>query len=287
MKRKKLWIVLGSIIASILAVCVVFALVFRLKTVDVEFRAKAENTNLEEGVLEKVKDTGEFDFGGNILFMDFNKNIQKIEKSNPFIKVEQVVRYFPNIVRVYISERVPRYRVLSDEENTKKWYILDEDFKILDKVSEADLTMKKVCGDSSYFIQTTEITKETITLKETAVIGEFVDSEIKSFMYQITSGIYGKTKDTTAVRSIDYSKVTNTFSLTMRNESYADQHGTNIVIEGSEDLYDKAIAAAVCFVEGQNPNEEVPDDKRIENAPTETIVIAKGVDGKYYALKQN
>ena len=285
MKRKKLWIVLGSVIASMLAVCVVFALVFRLKTVDVEFRAKAENTNLEEGVLEKVKDTGEFDFGGNILFMDFNKNIQKIEKSNPFIKVEQVVRHFPNIVRVYISERVPRYRVLSEEQDSVKWYILDEDFKILDKVSNADLTMKQVCGDSNYYIQTTEITKETITLKSTAVIGEFVNDATKDYMYAITSGIYGKTKDTTAVRSIDYSKVTNTFTLTMRNESYAEQHGTKIVIEGTDDLYDKAVAAAVCFIGGQAP--EVENDKRIENAPTETIIIEKGLDGKYYALKQN
>lgn len=284
MKRKKFWIIFGSVCLSVVFLCVIFAFVFRLKTVDVEFRAKAENTNLEEGILDKVKDTGEFDFGGNIVFMNFEKNIQKIEKSNPFIKVEQVVRHFPNIVRVYISERIPRYRVKDSNETSISWYILDEDFKILDKVSDAELSTKIVCKDSNYFIQTTEITKETLTFTS-KIIGEFVDEELKTYLYEITTGIYGKTKDTTVIRSIDYSGVTKTFTLTMRNESYADQHGCNIVISGTDDVYKKALAAAVTFVSGQELDAE--NEGRIDNVPEETIRIEKDADGNYYGVKQN
>ena len=36
MKRKKFWIVFGSCCLSVVLLCTVFALVFRLKTVDIE-----------------------------------------------------------------------------------------------------------------------------------------------------------------------------------------------------------------------------------------------------------
>ena len=280
-KRKKFWIVFTCVFLSLIVLCSVFALVFRLKTVDVEFRAVAENTNLQEGTIDKVRETGEFDFGKNILFMDFEDNIQKIEKSNPYIKVEQIVRHFPNIVRVYISERIPKYRVKENSESVSKWYILDNDFKILDKVTEEELESKKVCGNSNYFDQTIEITKQTMTLESEAVIGEFVADETREYLARITSGIYGKTKDFTVIRSIDYSKVNETFTLTMRNEALAEQKGCVIKITGTNNLYDKALAGAVCFVDGQ-----IVDDtlERIENIPSVTVSIYEDADGDYYAI---
>jgi hypothetical protein len=280
-KRKKFWIVFTCVFLSLIVLCSVFAIVFRLKTVDVEFRAVAENTNLQEGTIDKVRETGEFDFGKNILFMNFEDNIQKIEKSNPYIKVEQIVRHFPNIVRVYISERIPKYRVKESSESVSKWYIMDNDFKILDKVTEEELESKKVCGKSNYFDQTIEITKETMTLKSDAVIGEFVADETREHLARITSGIYGKTKDFTVIRSIDYSKVNETFTLTMRNEALEEQKGCVIKITGTNNLYDKALAGAVCFVDGQ-----IVDDtlERIENIPSVTVSIYEDAAGKYYAI---
>ena len=149
--RKKFWIVFTSVIASIVLVGLVCGLATRLKTVTVEFRARAssEYTMLEDGVLDKVANAGEFNRKKSLLFMNFDENIEKIEKSNPYIKVEQVVRHFPNIVKIYVSERIPRYRVV-DKDDSNKWYILDVDFKVIDVVIGGEDETYAVIDDGSW-----------------------------------------------------------------------------------------------------------------------------------------
>ena len=286
MKRKRFWIIFSSVCLGLIILCTIFALVFRLKTVDVEIRSRETqaSTNLGADIKQRVLETGEFDFGKNILFMNFKDNIEKIEKSNPFVKVEQVVRHFPNIVRVYISEREPKYRVKESSEQTENWYILDDEFKILDKVSETELETKKISGTSCYFDQTIEITKETCTLSASAIIGEFVEDKLSTYLSDITAGFYGKTKDYTAIRMIDYSEINGKFIVTMRNEGLKetnDAKGCNIVFYGTTDLYKKALSGAVAFIEGQ---EIESGDGRIENIPEEIIEIKQDADGKYYAV---
>ena len=87
--RKKFWIVFTSIIASLVLVGLVCGLVTRVKTVTVEFRARASAgyTMLEDGVLDKVAKAGEFDTKKSLLFMNFEENIAKINyELNPKLK---------------------------------------------------------------------------------------------------------------------------------------------------------------------------------------------------------
>lgn len=291
MKRKKFWIVFGSCCLSVVLLCTIFAFVFRLKTVDIEIRSREEQTktNLGEDIRQTVLDSGEFDFGKNIVFMNFEDNIEKIEKSNPYVKVEQVVRRFPNIVRVYISERVPRYRV--KDASSENWYILDVDFKVLDKVSASELKSKVVCGNSNYFDRTIEITKETLTF-ESAIIGEFVEDDIMIYLTDITTGVYGKTKDITAVRKIDYSGIDKTFTLTMRNAGNNDQLGCNIVISGTSKLYEKVLKGITTFITCSDPvikDENGQDieigEALIKNIPDEIIEVKQDSNGKIYVIK--
>ena len=273
-RRKKVLMILGSVSLALIILCTIFALMFRLKTVDVEFRARAANTNLPAEIQERVFATGEFDVGKNIVFMNFDDNIAKIEKSNPFVKVEQIIRRFPNKVTIYISERIPKYRVKEDSTEVNAWYILDEDFKILDKVSAEDLVNKKVSGNLTYFKQTTEITKETLTFKS-AIIGEFVTDvdEIKSYVSKISSGIYAKTKDSTVVRSINYSKVKNQFEVVLRNQGLDNEEGCMLLISGEADLYEKVLAGVVVHLSNNE-----------ENTPGVVIEIYKNAAGEYYGV---
>ncbi len=273
-RRKKILIILGIVGLSLIALCTVFALTFRLKTVNVEFRSRAVNTNLPAEIQNRVFETGEFDVGKNIIFMNFDDNIAKIEKSNPFVKVEQIIRRFPNKVTIYISERIPKYRVKEDSRETNNWYILDEDFKILDKVSEDELTTKKVSGNLTYFKQTTEILKETMTLKS-AIIGEFVTEaeEIKNFMTAISSGAYAKTKDSTVIRSINYSKINNRFEVVMRNQGLDGENGCMLLISGESDLYEKVLAGVVVHLSNNEAN-----------TPGVVIEIYKNAAGDYYGV---
>ena len=61
-KRRKFLIIFGSVCLSIIVLCFIFVLVFRLKTVDIEFRSREENTNLAAETPTRVLETGEFDF---------------------------------------------------------------------------------------------------------------------------------------------------------------------------------------------------------------------------------
>lgn len=273
-RRKKVLMILGSVSLALIILCTIFALMFRLKTVDIEFRARVVNTNLPAEIQERVFATGEFDVGKNIIFMNFDDNIAKIEKSNPFVKVEQIIRRFPNKVTIYISERIPKYRVKEDSTEVNAWYILDEDFKILDKVSAEDLVNKKVSGNLTYFKQTTEITKETLTFKS-AIIGEFVTDvdEIKSYVSKISSGIYAKTKDSTVVRSINYSKVKNQFEVVLRNQGLDNEEGCMLLISGEADLYEKVLAGVVVHLSNNE-----------ENTPGVVIEIYKNAAGEYYGV---
>lgn len=273
-RRKKILIILSVVGLSLIALSVVFALAFRLKTVSVEFRSRAVNTNLPAEIQNRVFETGEFDVGKNIIFMNFDDNIAKIEKSNPFVKVEQIIRKFPNKVTIYISERIPKYRVKEASSQTNDWYILDEDFKILDKVTEEELKSKKVSGNLTYFKQTTEIEKETLTFKN-AIIGEFVTEaeEIKNFMTAISSGVYAKTKDPTVIRSVNYSKVNNQFEIVMRNQGLDDENGCMILISGEKDLYEKMLAGVVVHLSNNEAN-----------TPGVVIEIYKNAAGEYYGV---
>ena len=273
-RRKKILIILSIVGLSLIALCMVFALTFRLKTVNVEFRSRAANTNLPAEIQNRVFETGEFDIGKNIIFMNFDDNIEKIEKSNPFVKVEQIIRRFPNKVTIYISERIPKYRVKEDSNQTNNWYILDEDFKILDKVSTEELTSKKVSGNLTYFKQTIEIEKETLTFKS-AIIGEFVTEaeEIKNFMSKISAGVYAKTKDSTVIRSVNYSKVNDKFEIVMRNQGLDNEEGCMIIISGEEDLYEKMLAGVVVHLSNNE-----------SNMPGVMIEIYKNAAGEYYGV---
>lgn len=185
-KQKKFWITFSVIVACVMVLSITLSLVTRLKTVSVEFRSRlsAEQTNLSMDVLERVKEDGEFAYGKNTLTMSFNNSISKIEKKNPFVKVEQVVRYFPNRICVYISERETKYRVRAKNSNST-YYILDDEFKVLKVTSTADELHE-------FQDKTVEILPSTLQIDTAYGEGDFVDElEFMAVFGQVMSGVYG------------------------------------------------------------------------------------------------
>ena len=65
MKRKRFWIWFTSICLGIVLLCTGTFLLTRLSTVNVEFRTKlgVADTRLAEGITDKIKTSGEFDYG--------------------------------------------------------------------------------------------------------------------------------------------------------------------------------------------------------------------------------
>ena len=273
-----MWITLSIVCASIIIVCIVLSLVFKLKTVDIEFRTRVvqAETNLPAGIKDRVLESGDFDYSKNTLFANFDKNIEKIEKENPYVKVEQVIRYFPNKVKVFISERLPRYRV-QDAEDTNRWYILDSEFKVLDKVTTEEVKTKLICsGSSTYYNKTVEI--DAASLKVSSHIGEFIkNSKVMKNMLEITKGIYGRTEDVAVAKSISFDK-NNNFVITLKNSASATDDGCKIQVSELTDLRMRVFAAVDLYMD------------TIEADPTVdllsaviTVDVNKNLNGEYIA----
>ncbi len=286
MKKKRILITIGIICASLVVLCSVFALVFRLKTVDVEFRTRVNQaeTNLPAGIQDKVMKDANFGIGKNLVFMNIDKNIENIEKYNPYVKVEQVIRYFPNTVRVYISERQPRFRV-RDTIEPDRWYILDEEFKVLDKVTTGELTTKSVfSGKSTYYKKTIEINPNDLTVS--SYIGEFIDETVyRAYFNAIASGIYGKAKDYAIAKRFSIIQDTDgtlKFQILMRNANSRDtenDEGGIITLVGKENLMMKANRGVACYID------HIWDDT--EHNPTESSVSVEEKNGIYYVIAKN
>lgn len=275
--RLKLWIIFSSVCAAIFCLFLFLGLGFRLKTVDVEFQSRLpqEQTKLESGIQEKIKDY--FPYNKNIIVLNFNKTIQSIEKDYPYLKINQVIKNFPNVARVYISERVPKYRVqaYSDE---SMWLVLDEDFKVLEKLTNEQLHQENMYNNMSFFDKTIEISKDILVSNNN--IGEKISGyeKLSTDVNQIMSGIYGKTEDYSLVFKIEIasSKDTSNYRIIMKNNAREDYNGCAIVIDGETDLKIKAFVGATTF------QEEVKDDSI--NIPS-TVIIIEYKNGKFIGTK--
>lgn len=250
-KRKKLWITIASVLVGLFVVTLGGYFLTKLSSVSVEFRTRLSEseTRLEESILEKVKTSGDFNYKKSVLFLNTKDSIDKIEKENPYVKVTQVVRKFPNKLHIYISERKPKYRV--QNETTSEWYILDEEFKVLECVSDT----------SSFLDKTVEIQY----FKVKAYVGEFIEkpSDLTN-LNTILAGVYGKTEDFFAVKAISYSSDKNTFYLTMKNglvdetnsSSLNYEVGCEIQIEGLNNLKEKAYSATAVYTGSKLKNSD-------------------------------
>jgi hypothetical protein len=283
MKKKKMLMIFGIVCACVVVLCTIFALVFRLKTVDVEFRTRINQTetNLPSNIQAKVLEDGDFGYGKNILFMNVENNIASIEKYNPYVKVEQVIRYFPNVLRVYISERIPRFRV-RDTNDDDRWYILDSEFKVLDKVTTSEITTKVVSGASNYYKKTIEIDASSLTVS--SYIGEFINETVyKSYLNDIVTGIFGKANDISVAKRISVIRSddgTYKFEIIMKNEnSQDDDEGGKIVLWGATNLTQKANRGVSCYFDYILDN---PD-----NDPTQAIISVEEKNNRYEVTVTN
>ena len=209
--------------------------------------------------------------------MNFDEAVERIEKSNPYIKVEQVVRHFPNVARVYVSERIPMFRIM-DENNEDKWYILDKDFKIVDVVT-GDLKQNNY-GSSSYYDKTIEISPDSITL--ISYVGAFINDDVdKNFLNSIARGIKSRADDLSKVKSVKIEKNVGDyrFTITMKNSGINNDDGCQIVIEGKSKLEDKVLAGVCCFCENT-------DNQNTFDLSSKKIIIEE-VDGEFVGRLQS
>ena len=269
--RKSLWIGVAVISAILVVLGFVIHFLFKLKTVDVEIQSRLSQseTKLEEGVQAKVQSYFESD--DNIILMKFDSQIKTAEAENPYLKINQVIKVFPNTIRVYISERIAKFKV-KDAEDSTNWLVLDDECKVLEKVPETSENI----GDYNKLI---ELSTDNLSISKNA--GEFVEDNntCKKYVGEIAVGIFGYSEDYSLVKSIEYKLEENklNFYLTIKNIANENGEGCKIILQGNDDLTKKAFAGIKAF-------ENAIEDGSITNEPSSVINVYY-VDGKLVAVQ--
>lgn len=144
MKKKNIiaWSIVVGVVVAMVLIC---TMVFTLSKIDFQITAQITvpgrsrlftQGQTVESVQNNMLTSANFKEGGNLLVMTFDKQIENIEKANPYVKVEKIVRRFPNKITVYYSER-EAVALLPIKNVEKAYFVVDTQLKILDYVTQS------------------------------------------------------------------------------------------------------------------------------------------------------
>ena len=193
MKKRRI-IIISCIIGVILVIIGVFAALFNLQTIRVEVLKNPEIIESMYGssYQDQLIKSGEFQYGSNTLFSTYKENQQRIEKKYPFVKIQKLVRRFPDKMTIYITGRIPE-AVIKDNTKTDTYYVVDIDMKVLDVIS---LNEK---NNTDLYEMLPIINGGNISNKEA---GDFIEkNNSTSAIVNILDGIYAKDKELSSVMS--------------------------------------------------------------------------------------
>ncbi len=235
---KKRRIIIISCIAAVLIILIgVFSALFRLKDVKVEVLTNSSIVEQKvHGSHDDIIKSADFNYGSNMLFSSYDKNIQNIEKANPFLKVEKMVRSFPNKLTIYVSGRIPE-AIICDKVSVSKWYVVDAEMKVLDVVTSSSDLLQDLYKDLP-FVNGAGI--------ENVSAGDFAYTESTDCIRGILDGIYGKDKTPPSVMSDITIDLTNKKCVVTLDDR--DELGAKIVVNGFENMKYKIYAAYYLYV---------------------------------------
>lgn len=183
MERKKRLIILGVILTCVLLIVVLSSALFSFKAISIECR-----TNMfvvTEADHQAIIDSGEFDYGKNILFTNFTKNIENIELKNPYVKVINIERKFPNYAVINIKERTPVVKLNCAGGGV---YIVDDELKILNIVKTESGFNKSLNEDKLPVLTIDSSIK--LNYDRGLSVGEFLDApELKRIVSAFYNGV--------------------------------------------------------------------------------------------------
>ncbi len=126
---------LGIFIAVAVAIVVIVVCCVMFLVGSVEVRT-ADNLTLDDDAVSAIVSQSGISKGESVFSIDEDSSVSAIEKANPYLKVVDIERKFPNKVVIYVAKRTPlMYVALEEQEDGAQLYaVLDNELKILDVV---------------------------------------------------------------------------------------------------------------------------------------------------------
>lgn len=126
-KHKRLTLILSISAGVIITLVVLMFTLFGLNNISLNFQNET-NLFIAENIQNQIIEDGDFKKNSCVFFMNKQKHINKIEKDNPYLKVINIETVFPNNLIIHCAERE---EVFAIEISERKYFICDEDFKVL------------------------------------------------------------------------------------------------------------------------------------------------------------
>lgn len=230
LKSKKRVITIMSILSALFLLLVIGSALFSLQKVSVEFMNTG--SHIEGYNKNAIVEAGGFSYGKNVLFMNFDKNVKKIEAAFPYAKVVGVTRYFPNKAVVRVVEREAQFRITV----AGTTLVFDSDLKCLEKFEYgSEPSLPKF------------INMETYSNVEP---GSFVaNPTLKNIIIGVSSGIDNGSASMSMSSVFSINRTTDILGEDQVEIVLYDGNnlGTTIVIKGLNNFTQKAIGAFNCY----------------------------------------
>lgn len=222
MNKKKLLILIISPIAVILTAIILAFTLFGLSTVTINLKNDSSIFSSEISQ-EKVIESGNFRKNSCVFFIDKQSHINLMEKNNPYLKVINIETKFPNNLIIHCLEREELYAL---KINDSKFFIVDNEFKLLNIVGEFD------SNSSNAILLGGEINIEN----KDAEIGEFISlSDEQNNIENIYTALFLNNR-TPAEQKALFKEISIEYNLVSKPHLYIkDYNGLNICIKYMRD----------------------------------------------------
>jgi hypothetical protein len=151
---KKKVILFGSILGVIFVLILSLYFVFCVKEVNVNFYYSTVNLT-EDSVISKLESKNILPYGSNIFFVNTTDLTNKIEETEPRIKIKNIEMVFPNKIKINCEERADAFYTVING----KAVILDSELKILDEETVSSVENKTLINIQDSFLQSDTIEK--------------------------------------------------------------------------------------------------------------------------------
>lgn len=169
-KKRKLILVLSTLLILLIALMSIY-LLFRVRTVKVNYKYSSQDINIpnEESIklkVDKIIEDSNFRKNDFILFSSKEKAFKNIEENNKDIKIINIEKKFPGTIVIEVYKKAGLYSL---KLNNAKYAILDEDLQLI-RIQDTD-------NDSFIKITGVDINEEEVKkLSNTEYVGDYTNT---------------------------------------------------------------------------------------------------------------
>lgn len=153
--RRKLIIIISSVVLILVTAVLGFSIVLSVNDVCVQYTLYSEDAKARTAVLQEKLDAY---LGKNFIFQNLD-DFYAVYADDPYLNVLSVEKKFPDRIEIQVEERMETYAVARQEEGATVYYILDRDGNVLTRKAQ---NVNNLDGGANVVLEGVSFTKLTV-----------------------------------------------------------------------------------------------------------------------------